>query len=360
MTARDAVRRRLLALAVLLSSCCAPALAAEAVCSAFGNPPRPMSAGMTAISQALTRCQGGALLDGYRDGNGTPRQACFWDNAAATAAKPLPLLIYLQASLASLDSQIAKTGLLAARLSADLSGDAAKPGFLLLAPLPRYTQHYYPLPNGFSLGFDVWYRQFGSATRRVDGVDYPVNADFAAIDHYLAQMVASQRVDPRRIYLLGYSNGASTAIAYAQNRANIAAAALYSAPDPYAFLGDACPQQPVTAAPASIAELQVTRRDAPIFHLHRDCDAYGSCPNAQRLSARIAGSGSANLLEQIIDRDQQPLGACDAACGSNADGSPWNLKARTTGTNNHNRWPEAWNGRLLGWLREHPLPSPSR
>ncbi|WP_428310285.1 alpha/beta hydrolase [Hydrocarboniphaga sp.] len=350
--------RRVTALLAALWLCSAPALAADAACSAFGNPPQATSNGLSALSYALTRCSGGALLDGYIDSNGTPRRACFWDNPAATAERPLPLLIYLQASLAPLDTQIGKTGLLDARLSADLSGDAAKRGFLLLAPLPRYTRHYYPLPNGFSLGFDVWYRQFGRSERSVDGVRYPVNVDFATIDHYIAQLVATQRVDPQRIVLLGYSNGASTAIAYAQNRANIAAAAVYSAPDPYAFLDDACPQQPVTAAPASIAELQVTRRDAPIFHLHRDCDVYGSCPNAQRLGARIAGSASALWREQIIDRDQQPVDACDAACGSNADGSPWNLKARITGSHNHNSWPDAWDDRLIGFLREHPLPAP--
>lgn len=343
-------------IAATMSLCSATIAAAATTCSAFGNPPRPMSSGLTAISQSLTRCQGGALLTGYQDEYGTPRAACFWDNAAATPDQPLPLVIYLQASFAPLDSQIGKTGLLTARTGADLSGDTDRPGFLLLAPLPRYTRHYYPLPNGFSLGFDVWYRQFGSSTARVDGIDYPVNVDFATIDHYIAQTVSSRRVDPHRIFLVGYSNGGSTAIAYAQHRRNIAAAALYSAPDPYAFLNDACPQQPVTDAPASIAELQVTRRDAPIFHVHRDCDAYGSCPNAQRWGDRIAGSASANWLRQIIDYDQQPTSSCDAACGSNADGSPWNLKARTTGTRNHNQWPDTWDARLLAWLREHPLP----
>jgi predicted esterase len=351
-------RHRVAALLAALCFCSAPAVSADAACSAFGNPPQATSNGMTALSYALTRCQGGALLAGYADSNGTPRQACFWDNAAATTQQPLPLLIYLQASFAPLDTQIGKTGLVAARLVADLSGDAAKRGFLLLAPLPRYTRHHYPLPNGFSLGFDVWYRQFGTSARSVDGISYPVNVDFATLDHYIAQVVASQRVDPKRIYLLGYSNGASTAIEYAQNRASIAAAAVYSAPDPYAFLDDPCPQQPVATAPASTAELQVARRDAPIFHLHRDCDVYGSCPNAQRLGARIAGSGSALWLEQIIDRDQQPVSVCDAACGSSADGSPWNLKARTTGTNSHNHWPDLWDSRLLGYLRDHPLPAP--
>jgi predicted alpha/beta hydrolase family esterase len=354
-----AIRGCAAAFAAALCFSCASVSDADAACSAFGNPPQTFSAALTAASYALTHCQNGAMLKAYTDANGTPRQACFWDNPAATSATPLPLVVYLQASLVALDTQIGKTGLLAARLAADLSGDAAKPGFLLLAPLPRYTRHYYPLPNNFSLGFDIWYRQFGNAARSVDGIRYPANVDFVTIDHYIAQLTATQRVDAKRIYLVGYSNGASTAIEYAQNRANIAAAAVYSAPDPYAFLSDPCAQQPVAAAPASNAELQVMRRDAPIFHLHRDCDVYGSCASAQRMHERINGSGTAQLLTQTIDRDQQPVTQCDAACGSDPDGSPWNLKARTTGSHNHNTWPGDWDNRLLGYLRGHPLALPA-
>lgn len=353
-----AIRRTAAAFAAALSLGSTPAAAAATACTAFGNPPRGTSNALTATSYALTRCRGGVALKDYVDRNGTPRQACFWDNAAAAVDQPLPLVVYLQASFAAIDTQIGKTGLIDAGSSANLSGDAARPGFLLLAPLPRYTQHYYPVPNSFSLGFDVWYRQFGSSARSIEGVEYPVNVDFATIDHYIAQLVDTKRVDARRVYLVGYSNGASTAIEYAQNRPGIAAAAVYSAPDPYGFLNDPCQQQPVASTPANIAELQVMRTDAPIFHLHRDCDISGSCPNASQLNDQLLGSGTANILTQVIDRDQQPLSECDAACGTDPNGSAFNLKARITGVHNHNTWPSAWDARLLGFLREHPLSRP--
>lgn len=351
-----AIRRSAVAFAAFLSLCCLPALAQQHVCTPFGNPPQVTLDTLNAAGYALTRCQdGGTKLNGYTDANGSARQACLWDNADATPARPLPLVIYLQASLAPLDLQIAKTGLLDARRTA-LLGEDARPGFLLLAPMPRYTRHYYPLPNAYSLGFDVWYRQFASGPRSVGGVAYPANTDFATIDHYIAGLLGSGRVDPRRVYLVGYSNGASAAVEYAQNRAGIAAAAVYSAPDPYGFLQDPCPQRPVAGPAAGMAELQVTRRNAPIFHLHRDCDAYGSCPNALKLQRQITESATALMFTQTVNRDQLPVSGCDAACGSDANGSPWNLKARLAGTGNHNTWPLDWNARLLGFLREHPLP----
>ena len=351
------IRRFAAALTAALSAAC-PSFNASAAsaCTPFGNEPQPTLNALTATSYALTRCpDGGTRLTDYVDGNGTGRLVCFWDNAAATVERPLPLVVYLQASFAPIDSQIGKTGLLAARIGADLSGDPDRPGFLLMAPLPRYTHHYYAIPNTFSLGFDVWHRQFGSISRSVDGRDYPPNVDFATIDHYIAELLDTGRVDARRIYLIGYSNGASAAIEYAQNRPAIAAAALYSAPDPYGFLSDPCQQQPVAAEPASIGELQVSHGDVPIFHLHRNCDVYGSCPSALKLGRQLSQSATASLLTQTIDRDQQAVPQCDDACGTDPNGSPFNLKSRIVGVGNHNHWPDAWTARMLDFLRQHPL-----
>jgi len=352
---RSSVGAAAFAAALLL---CAQSLSTPAqaqACSAFGNTPRPHNAMMTRAGYSLVRCKGGSRLADYTDDNGTPRQACFYDHPDASSAHPLPLVVFLQASFAPLDGQLAKTGLVDHRLTADLSGDPQRPGFLLLAPMPRFTTHFYPLPNGFSLGWDVWYRQFAASAREVAGLRYAPNVDFAAIDHFIDRVIRSGRVDGRRIFIVGYSNGASMTVEYVQHRPRIAAAATYSGPNPYAFLDDACPQRPVAVAAADDGELAVTRTDAPVFLLHRDCDVYGSCPNMQAMQEQLIQSGTADARTQMLDRAQQPLQNCDHACGTEVNGSAFNLKARLTGTAGHNEWPDEWTARMLQFLREHPL-----
>lgn len=332
---------------------------AAAACTAFGNTPRPVNKSISQVQNALITCKNGVKLGGYSDGDGLARNACLYDNSAATRAHPLPLVVYLQASMANIDTQIAKTGLLDERISVNLTDEPDRPGFVLLAPLPRFTTHYYPVPNGYSLGFDVWYRQFSRQPQTVGGKRYAPNVDFATIDHYIDEQVASGRVDPRRIYLVGYSNGASTAVLYAQNRPEVAAAAVYSAPDPYGFLNDPCQQQPVADSTNGSAEILVPRIDAPIFHLHNDCDVYGSCPSGEHFQQQLDDSATAMMSSQIINKAQSAVSACDNACGTDPNGSAYNLKARLTGNTNHNRWPDLWNTRLLDFLREHPLPPPA-
>src|SRR5439155_1470071 len=77
-------------------------------------------------------------------------------------------------------------------------------------------------------GWDNWYRQLdksgGAVT--VDGVSYPQNVDAATIDHFIDEEVATGKVDTRRIYVTGWSNGAAMGFLYALSRRRIAAAAV--------------------------------------------------------------------------------------------------------------------------------------
>src|SRR3546814_11813737 len=74
--------------------------------------------------------------------------------------------------------------------------------------------------------------------RRVNGVTYPANVDAAAIDHYLELVLAQGKVDTRRIYIMGWSNGSAMATLYGLNRPQIAAAAIYLAPDAFGAFND--------------------------------------------------------------------------------------------------------------------------
>ncbi|MGH7879501.1 MAG: alpha/beta hydrolase, partial [Candidatus Binataceae bacterium] len=197
-------------------------------CTPFGDRPAQL------FSPIVPVCALGKRLGPWSDGDGTPRYACLYEPPPAAAAKPLPLVVYLHPSLVPADNVEVMTNLLEQRASANLSDDPARPGFILLAPQGRNTHHYYPPPDSAGPGWDNWYRQFSpDGDVVVDGVRYAENVDAAAIDHFIATAAATGKVDPARIYLTGWSNGAAMAYAYGLSRWTNAAIAVYSSPDPY-------------------------------------------------------------------------------------------------------------------------------
>src|SRR5439155_4991913 len=103
--------------------------------------------------------------------------ACLYEPASASAARPLPLVVYLHPSLFTADTIPFATNLLAFRESANVSGDPALPGFILLAPWGRATPHFYPAPADQGTRWDYWYRQLDpSGGARVGaGMVYPQN-----------------------------------------------------------------------------------------------------------------------------------------------------------------------------------------
>src|SRR6185369_5085580 len=201
-------------------------------CNPFGNEPRQV------LPNPLpTTCLGGERIGPWLDPDGTPRHACLYEPASAAASKPLPLVVYLQPSLFTADT-IQVTNLLDFLDSANLTGDRSRPGFFLLAPEGRFTNHFYPPPDDRGTGWDNWYRQLEPGGVQVDGVTYPQNVDAAAIDHFIAALTATGRIDMRRIYVTGWSNGAAMAYLYALDRPQVASIAVYTAPNPFRAFND--------------------------------------------------------------------------------------------------------------------------
>jgi dienelactone hydrolase len=332
----------------------AHAAAAASDCTPFGNAPQAIVPDMT-----TTTCAGGTMLGPWADGDGTPRFACLWAPPGASAAKPLPLVVYVHPSLFTADTVPFATNLLELLAIANVSGDPARPGFILLAPEGRATTHFYPSPDDRGTGWDNWYRQLdpSGGARVVDGVTYPQNVDAATIDHFIAAELATGTVDPRRVYVTGWSNGSAMGILYALNRPGIAAAAVYTAPNPFEAFDDPCPQTPVARAAASDAELQIANPRVPTYHLHNDCDIAGICPNGELLRAQLRHVRTP-FTDVIIDSPQQRVAACLAACGTNPDGylnpadDPLGF---TLGTQNHTRWPTLWTQAMLDFFRAHRL-----
>jgi predicted esterase len=331
------------------------AAAGGAGCGPFGDAPAEVNHGSYAsfVSSHNPICWGGKVLGPWTDANGDNRNACLYEPAGADKTNPLPLVIFLHGSVATADS-IRLTGLYQLIGKTELGGKV--PGFILLAPEGRYTSHLYPGLDSNGLGWDNWYRQLNPAGDvTVAGVAYHENQDAAAIDHFVNDSVASGRIDRNRIYVMGWSNGAAMAMLYALNRPWIAAAAVYSAPDPFAAFTDTCSQIPVAAAPAGIGQLQVFNPHVPLMHVRNDCDIGGICPNGNRFASRIRTMGG-SIDDVILDPSDKQVTTCDDSCGTEemGDGKVSSLGS-LRGAAHHLRWPADWNDKMLDFLREHPL-----
>ncbi len=329
--------------------------ASDSKCTPFGDPPAEVNHGYYAsfVSSHNPICWGGKVVGPWTDTDGTPRYACLYEPASASKLEPLPLVIFLHGSIATADS-IRLTGLFKLIDKADVGGKT--PGFIVLAPEGRYTTHYYPGIDSNGLGWDNWYRQLNpSGDVTIAGTVYHENQDAAAIDHFVSEYLADGKVDRRRIYMMGWSNGAAMAILYALNRPWIAAAAVYSAPDPFGAFIDTCPQTPVAATPGGIGQLQVFNPHVPVMHVRNDCDIGGICPNGSKLARELRALGD-SVEDIILDPAGQQVSSCDDTCGIDemANGKVSSL-ASIRGASHHLHWPASWNDKMLTFLKTHPL-----
>lgn len=344
---------RVLLVFLALAISAAPARAAQ--CNPFGDPPARVDHGWFAsfLTRHVPECRGGKVLGPWTDPGGSPRYACLYEPEYASRDNPLPLIVFLHGSVFTADS-VSYTGLIDLVDKADLGG--ARPGFILLAPQGRYTSHYYPGFDSEGFGWDNWYRQLDPAGAvTIDGVVYPENDDSATIDHFIMELRAAGVVDPRRIYLMGWSNGAAMALLYALNRPFVAAAAVYSAPDPFAALFDTCTQAPTAGAPAGEGQVRVFNPKVPLMHVRNACEIGGLCPNGSRFAARVRAMGG-NIEDVILDASEHRVTSCNASCGTDVmgDGQVSTLDA-FQGLLHHMRWPKAWSDEMLAFLRGHPL-----
>ena len=332
--------------------CGTPVMSAAppAMCNPFGDPPAIFT------GTAKPDCLNGTTMGPWQDADGNDRYACLWEPYRAGPKARLPMVIYLHPSLFG-PQTVAKTGLLRYQDSISLSADGTL-GYIVLAPMGRKTLHYYPRPDEKGLGWDNWYRQLiqaGSATVR--GALYRPNMDGAAIDHFVGEEVSTGKVDSDRIYIMGWSNGAAMAFLYGLNRGNIAAASIYSAPDPFGALVDPCPQVPRAVTAAGDTQIEVLNPALATMHVHNSCDIAGLCPNAERMAMQMRAAGVA-VRDVIIDYTQTEVNECTLSCGAGPSGvtTPGaDPLGYSVGFIEHSRWPTRWTPMMLEFLRSHPL-----
>jgi|HubBroStandDraft_1064217.scaffolds.fasta_scaffold44717_2 predicted esterase len=324
-------------------------------CTPFGDPPAQANRKFIPSNFAAHNpiCFGGRVLGPWKDSDGSDRYACIYEPEQHSRDNPLPLLVFLHGSLATADS-IKLTGLTSGIATADLGGK--KPGFIALAPEGRYTAHYYPRPDSDAMGWDNWYRQLSpSGDVTTAGTTFKENVDAATIDHFIHEELATGEVDQSRLFVTGWSNGAAMAALYALNRQSIAAAAVYSAPDPFGALIDPCPQTPVPHPVTSNAQVQVFNPHIALMHVRNSCDIDGICPNGNAFANQMRSLGL-TLDDVIIDSDGKAVSACDDSCGVNPMGDGTiSAGGKARGLAHHVVWPRAQNAQILEFLKNHPL-----
>lgn len=311
-------------------------------------------------------------LDGV---DGTPRYFCVHEPAGTEAR---PLVVFLHGGVSGRADNVYNNTLLRQKAAGfELAGETGPAGFVLASVQGR-ALHYPTAWNRDGNHHDFYYRDLASPS---------TNPDVANLDRLIDHLVGRGSVDPDRIYLMGWSNGAFFSQMYGIARHSVptpggnrvAAIAVFSGGDPFDDINpDEKPPCRLDPYPAS---------SLPVFHARRDCDAGLACSVEQ---AGWFDTPPGHCTELWLQRARERVGITDIAgvivdgrgretdsCASSLEectdvtgirlvaGCPDNLEdcALIGGLLNHVRWPDGvadasgndYEPRMLGFLRDNPL-----
>ncbi len=299
----------------------------------------------------------------YATPSGVMRYACLYRQPQASARAPRPLVVWLHGGGTGAASNVYDaTSIRKKAPSFDLTGDPARAGFHVLSVQGR-TLHYYLHADRDGRHHDFYYRDLRSPS---------TNPDIANVDGLIDQLVASGVVDRKRIYMMGWSNGAFFSQMYAIARHGtatpggnrIAGAVAFTGGDPFHNINP-------TQAPSCRLE-PYPRSTVPLFLISRSCDivvcdrtqadglaAQGFtvepghiiAPWVSDLTTRV---GNPNVVWRIVGGNGMPVSGCTPA----AQCTP------AVAALNHVRWPDGVADRsgidhepaMLEFLRDHALP----
>lgn len=269
----------------------------------------------------------------FIDRDRVTRRYCKYDPGADA---PMPVVLWYHGSGGSADNLYDNTNLREKATTFDLGGP--QPGFVLIAIEGR-NLHWPTSDPRDGPHHDVFHRDLSNDSN---------NRDVAMADKLIDLLVDEGVADPRRVYVMGWSNGMHFAQMYGIARHGkptaggnyVAAVAGYSAADP--FHNRAIDQTPT----CQLAEYP--RSDVPIMLIGRSCDAV-PCSDEQfdraveRSQAVAPGTSQEawvralteriqdpNVRRIIIDDDGNEVSACEPAksCGTGR------------ALRNHVRWPD--------------------
>ncbi len=262
-----------------------------------------------------------------------------------------PLVVFLHGASGDASDVYNSTSLRSKASTFDLTGDGTL-GFVLLAH------------QGLNTGANLF--DNGPATRHEvefrDPASPSTNPDVASLDALIDDAVTTLGVNPKRLFVMGWSNGFMFAQQYGRARRStptpggnrVAAIAGFEGPEPYSMPrgGSACDARPLPAVAL------------PVFMVQRDCSVV-ACDAAQRASNPAAPlstvdwfrelsalSAPAPVTLRIITMQGRETPGCAATCG------------QLVALQNHVRWPDGvadgsgvdHERSMLEFLRQHPLP----
>jgi len=210
---------------------------------------------------------------------GFTRHACIHRPSGASNLSQRPLVIWLHPGGAgSADLAETETGLVKKADTFDITGDPARPGFILAAVQGRNLRFPTAAPRD-GQHHDFYYRDLDSPS---------TNPDIANVDALIDAIVNEGIVDTNRIYITGWSNGAffSQLYAIARNTTptsggnRVAAAAVFATASPF---GDVSwdPFNETINDGSSSCELSIPSSTVPIHIVYRSSDAAVACDAVQ-------------------------------------------------------------------------------
>jgi hypothetical protein len=294
---------------------------------------------------------------------GDTQSACLYVPPAA-AHEPLPLLVFFAPSGGSTQSDYDET--LLRNKATDSSLGPADAGFLLTSLQPRAVHDVYDPAHG-SFAWDTNFRDLSSPS---------CNEDIRAADQLIDRIVAKGDVDPKRIYVSGHSSGAVFAELYGITRhttatpggSKVAAVSVYAGADPFNNIDTQTPSCQLHPYPTS---------DVPIQVVHRVCDVFVACDDAQQAYFKLPPGDSvetwlSTTLPQVMhdpngedvllntDFSNAAASACMPPPGSDGGGTGCTY---ALGFAAHIDWPDGVlnhsvdvEPQMLAFLAAHPLP----
>lgn len=318
---------------------------------------------------------------------GFTRHACIHRPSGASSSSKRPLLLWFHpGGEGSADLAATETGLVVKADSFDLTGDPARPGFILVSVQGRNLRFPTTAPRD-GQHHDFYFRDLNSPS---------TNPDIANVDALIDEIVQEGIVDSSRIYVSGWSNGAFFSQLYAMARNTmptaggdrVAAAAVFAAANPF---GDVSwdPFRETSHDGSSSCEYALPASTVPIHIIYRSSDAAVACDATQAACfstepgyttdqwiAQAAQAGLQVTGDRIGGLESGSVAALDAlapACTDYSGGCPVGdcatapLGDTCLSIVNHARWPDgAYNNvplvgvdrenDLLQFLADNPLP----
>lgn len=286
----------------------------------------------------------------WTDSKGTTRYYCqFVPDGAKAALRPL--VIWLHGAGGSADHLYNLTHLRQHASATVIGADEQQSGFLLIAVQGRNL--HWPTIHPDGAHHDTFHRTLAT------------NPDVQFLDQLIDSLVATQQVDTKRIYLMGWSNGAMFAQFYATFRHaqptpgghRVAAAAVFATANPFERLS--------WFGSAECAYAPLPTSNVPVYIVNRDCDALTACNATQQASFGLPpGHDLTTWLKTLrgaINNDKVTLQLIGVTATAVSDCAL--LCTQPLGLSNHARWPDGstgdvkeWESAMLAFLRANPLP----